>query len=113
VFSCLSEHLGRGHGSAFIELRKAFLHGSPQGLLRLEQSQALGEHIAFGEKSPLGDESLYERRQVCGDFYRHVLIPPSRVARLTFLTPTRHHLPISGRAVNLFSWGNETKYTVV
>ena len=58
MLSRLPEHLGCGHGSAFIELRKAFAHGSPQGLLRLEQSQALGEHIAFGEKSPLGDELL-------------------------------------------------------
>jgi hypothetical protein len=79
VLSRLGEHLGRGHGSAFIELRKAFSHGSPQGLLRLEQSQALGEHITFGEKSPLGDESLHERRQVRGDFYRHGLITPSGV----------------------------------
>jgi hypothetical protein len=77
VLSRLREHLGRGHGSAFIELRKAFSHGSPQGLLRLEQSQALGEHIAFGEKSPLGDESLHERRQVGRDFYGHGLVAPN------------------------------------
>jgi hypothetical protein len=76
LFSSLREHLGRGHGSAFIELRKAFSHGGPQGFLRLEQSQALGKHIAFGENSPLGDESLHERGQVGRDFNGHGLIAP-------------------------------------
>ena len=79
VLSRLREHLGCGHGSAFIELRKAFSHGSPQGLLRLEQPQALGEHIAFGEKSPLSDESLHESRQVGGDFHGQGLVTPSGV----------------------------------
>jgi len=77
VLSSLREHLGRGHGSAFIELRKAFSHCRPQSLLRLEQSQPLGEHIAFSEKSPLSDKSLYERRQIRGDFYGHGLIAPN------------------------------------
>jgi len=61
---------------AFIKLGKSFSYGGPQGFLRLEQSQALGEHIAFGEKSPLGDESPHERGQVGRDFHGHGLMAP-------------------------------------
>jgi hypothetical protein len=43
------------------------------GLLRLQQPQPFRKHIAFGEKPPLGNQSLYERCQVGRDVDGHGL----------------------------------------